>query len=217
MVLLNHFFRQQGLNGVLIGLVYGCIAGLIFVPLMEIYPQHLSPLWPFLLFSLALICLLVGQTSPFDQDYQEGILTWYYVHHSHLRGYLLVKYVAHTLLMVGAILSVTFLFGMGQMERDILSTLLLTQGVAIAALSAIHMVTSSLLLNIPAYRRSILQLLILIPLVVPLILLSYGVIEAGHFARPLNSLFVLFLSLSIVIIVIALAITPLALRESLRD
>ncbi len=202
---------------VLMGAVYACVVGLIFMPLMQVYPEELKPLWPYLFMGVIFICLLVGQVSLFEQDYQDGFLEWYAVHRPHLRGYLITKYAAHGSLMITVLLAVTALFGWGMMTRHMLITLLVIQAISIATLSALHMVISSVLLKARAYWRFIVQMVILIPLAVPVVLLSYGVLEAGQFIFPQNNLFVLFISLSIATIVGALAITPLALREALRD
>jgi ABC-type transport system involved in cytochrome c biogenesis permease component len=215
LVIIKQLIRQQGWHIGLMGIAYACVAGLIFMPLMQVYPQSLQPLWPYLLMGLVIICLMVGQSSLFDQDYQEGFLTWYYVHRPTLTGYILAKYGINSFLITIVILSVTALFGWSLMAQDVLITLMVTQGLSIVCLSALHMVISSLLLKLQNYR--LVQMVILVPLAVPVVLLSYGLMEAGHFALHFNSLFVLFLSLSMAIIVVALAITPLALKEALRD
>jgi ABC-type transport system involved in cytochrome c biogenesis permease component len=216
LLLIRQVFSQQWRSVILMGVAYASVAGLIFMPLTQIHPQLLLPLWPFLLWGMVIICLLVGQPSLFDQDYQEGILEWYYVHHSHLMGYITIKYITNLVIIMASLLSVTTIFGWGLIPWPMLDMLLKVQAIAITALTAIHMVTSCLILNIQPYRRILIQMVILVPLTVPEILLGYGTLESGQFTLNQDSLFVLFSSLSILIVVLALAITPFALREILR-
>lgn len=197
----------------LIGIAFGSVLFLVITPLLSLYPDQLTILNPYLVFSLSITCVLVGQPSLFQEDYQDGTLEWLMIHQQSLIGYSLKKYCLGYLSLSIALLSITLAFAL-TISTPILLPLLGIQALTLAAMIGLHMVISGLLLTIKSWRAT-LQLLILIPMAVPFILLSYGLLESIQFGMGQYESWLLLASVSLIIVVIALGLTPITLKEAL--
>jgi heme exporter protein B len=213
LIWLKYTFQQVWQASLLIGVAFGAVLFLIIIPLLSLYPSQLGVLGPYLVFCLSLICLMIGQPSLFQEDYQDGTLEWLFVHHQSLIGYTLKKYSLGYLSLTLALLSITFIFSL-TVSSPILVPLLGIQALTLAAMMGLHMLISGLLLQIRSWRAA-LQLLILIPMAVPFILLSYSVLESTQFSLSQYESWFLLASMSLIMVVIALGLTPIALKEAL--